>query len=83
MLRDFLFQAKPLKNSGLQSSLIYSRALSYGCMDSEDLWRTTMINETQCIVVIPITNKVLSSNMSRLEAHAGFFRLLIMEIFGP
>ena len=27
--------------------------------------------------------KVASSNMSRLEAHAGFFRLLMKEIFYP
>ena len=27
--------------------------------------------------------KVVSSNTSRLEAHAGFFRLLMKEIFGP
>ena len=27
--------------------------------------------------------KVASSNMSRLEAHDGFFKLLMKEIFGP
>ena len=27
--------------------------------------------------------KITSSNMSRLEAHVGFFRLLMKEIFGP
>ena len=27
--------------------------------------------------------KVARSNMSRLEAHAGFFRLLMKEIFDP
>ena len=27
--------------------------------------------------------KVTSSNKSGLEAHAGFFRLLMKEIFGP
>ena len=27
--------------------------------------------------------KVVSSNMSRLEAHAGFFRLLMKRIFDP
>jgi hypothetical protein len=30
-----------------------------------------------------IYHKVASSNMSRLEAHAGFFRLLMKEIFDP
>ena len=28
-------------------------------------------------------HKVASSNTSRLEAHAGFFRLLMKGIFGP
>ena len=27
--------------------------------------------------------KIASSNMSRLEAHVGFFRLLMKGIFGP
>ena len=27
--------------------------------------------------------KIASSNTSRLEAHVGFFRLLMKEIFGP
>ena len=27
--------------------------------------------------------KIASSNMSRLEAHVGFFRLLMKWIFGP
>ena len=30
-----------------------------------------------------IYRKVASSNMSRLEAHAGFFRLLMKGIFDP
>jgi hypothetical protein len=28
-------------------------------------------------------HKIASSNMSRLEAHVGFFRLLMKGIFGP
>ena len=31
----------------------------------------------------PIYRKVASSNKSRLETHAGFFRLLLKEIFDP
>ena len=30
-----------------------------------------------------VIHKVSSSNMSRLEAHAGFFRLLMIGIFDP
>ena len=30
-----------------------------------------------------IYRKIASSNMSRLEAHVGFFRLLMRGIFGP
>ena len=30
-----------------------------------------------------VYRKVASSNMSRFEAHAGFFRLLMKGIFGP
>ena len=33
--------------------------------------------------LITICRKVASSNTSRLEAHAGFFRLLMMGIFDP
>ena len=29
------------------------------------------------------TTQFVSSNMSRLEAHVGYFKLLMKEIFGP
>ena len=34
-------------------------------------------------ITLSIYRKVVSSNMSRLEAHAGFFRLLMKGIFDP
>ena len=34
-----------------------------------------------CVTEFDIYHKVVSSNMSRLEAHAGFFRLLMKGIF--
>jgi hypothetical protein len=36
-----------------------------------------------CLIILWIYGKVASFNMSRLEAHAGFFRLLMKENFYP
>ena len=35
------------------------------------------------LLLVERYRKVVSSNTSRLEAHAGFFRLLMKEIFDP
>ena len=35
------------------------------------------------MLFLSIYRKIASSNMSRLEAHAGFFRLLMKGIFSP
>ena len=37
-----------------------------------------------CSIIMKLSyRKVASSNISHLEAHAGFFRLLMKEIFNP
>ena len=38
---------------------------------------------SKAAVSVTIYRKVASSHMSRLEAHAGFFRLLMKGIFDP
>ena len=41
------------------------------------------IASLQGFISSTIYSKVVSSNMSRLEAHAGLFRLLMKKIFDP
>ena len=40
-------------------------------------------NKVEINVYLHIYRKVASSNMSRFEAHAGFFRLFMKGIFDP
>ena len=41
------------------------------------------LKEKKILTMLAIYRKVASSNMSRLEAHKGFFRLLMKGILDP
>ena len=53
----------------------YLKNKKYGLM--------TKINQQKTKYILYRYRKIASSNTSRLEAHVGFFRLLMKGIFGP
>ena len=72
------------ENSSLKHKKVGSNRISfslfiYTILNFDQGWQLLLLN----FEILFRYRKIASSNTSRLEAHVGFFRLLMKGIFGP